>query len=112
MINPTRPAVIELNRLVTEGISTLLWKRTESSGRLVSGFQWRTRRHINVPRRGMSDDERPTEEILQLKYDAETVEARALGDLAVILRERLADDQKVLTLHLERQIEALLRGSK
>lgn len=60
---------------------------------------------IHIPRR-KSEEQRPSEEILQLKDDAVTLEAKNLDDLARQLRERYPDGDYERTLHSERDHEA------
>jgi hypothetical protein len=60
---------------------------------------------IHIPRK-RSEEQRPSEEILELKDDAVTLEAKNLDDLARQLRERYPDGNYERTLHSERDHEA------
>jgi hypothetical protein len=60
---------------------------------------------IHIPRK-RSGKQRPSEEILELKDDAVTLEAKNLDDLARQLRERYPDGDYERTLHSERDHEA------
>jgi hypothetical protein len=59
---------------------------------------------IHIPRR-KSEEQRPREEILQLKDGEVTLEAKDLDDLSSQLRERYPDGAYERTLHLERDHE-------
>jgi hypothetical protein len=65
---------------------------------------------IHIPRK-RNETQKPNEEILQLKDDTATLEAKTLDDLATQLREKYPDPKFQRTLHMARNREAEQRHS-
>lgn len=66
---------------------------------------------IHIPRT-KKETQKPNEEILQLKDDSTTLEAKNIDDLAAQLRATYPDDAYERTLHWERDREAEVRRAE